>query len=91
MAETEQEFTELDITMAQQFVGLLDKHKVCNQMVREGGQFMIEVDGYPLIINRHFCDVMRRMIFTARYQYFVDTGHPDVPRDIWLSRMESNR
>jgi hypothetical protein len=95
MAELEEEyspeFSEMDIVMAQQFVGMLDRHQVCDKMVRERGQFIIEVDNYPLTINRNFCDVMRRMIFTARHQYFIDTGHPDIPIDILVSRMESRR
>lgn len=91
MAETETEFTPMDISMAQQLDGLIKRTKALDKYVYENGAVTLNVDGYPIVVNRHLVDVLKRITFTARYQYFVDTEHPDIARDIWLSNMESSR
>ncbi len=90
-SEIEPEFSEMDIVMAQQLNWMLRLHKSLDAKVYKSGSFTFNMDGYPITINRHFVDVLKRMTFTARYQYFVDSGHPELARDIYLTTMESTR
>lgn len=91
-AETEPQFTEQEITKIQQLDWVLRLFRTLDKNVYEGGPFVIKIADYPLTINRLFVDTWtKKYIFTALWQPFIDTGHADLPKDVYLASMESQR